>query len=86
MSPSQLLYNLLKTKRMLLFVGVFSILLSIANYYFSSLYNYFVEMFRLSLSQTSLSITLFFVAIFSLFLVYLQSGGKEPLDENHSTS
>lgn len=86
MSPSQLLYNLLKTKRMLLFVGVFSILLSVANYYFSSLYYYFVEMFGLSLSQNSFSITLFFVAIFSLFLVYLQSGGKEPLEENYSTS
>lgn len=86
MSPTKLLYNLLKTKRILLSVGVFSILLSIANHYFTSLYNYFVEMFGLSLSQTSLSITLFFVAIFSLFLVYLQSGGKEPLEENHSTS
>ena len=86
MSPSQLLYNLLKNKRMLLSVGGFSILLSVANYYFSSLYYYFVEMFKLNLSQNSLSITLFFVAIFSLFLVYLQSGGKEPLEENHSTS
>ncbi|MHA0915373.1 hypothetical protein ACR9H8_11595 [Kosakonia cowanii] len=85
MSPSQLLYNLLKTKKMLLFVGLFSILLSVANYYLAPLYYYFVEMFSLSLSQSSLSITLFFVAIFSLFLVYLQSGGKEPLEEVYSS-
>ncbi len=80
MSPSQLLYNLLNTKKILLFVGLFSILLSFANYFFAPLYFYFIDMYSLRLSQSSLSITLFFVAIFSLFLVYLQSGGKEPLE------
>lgn len=86
MSSAQLFFSLLKTKRMLFFIGLFSILLSVANYYFAPLYYYFVEMFGLRLSQSSLSITLFFVAIFSLFLVYLQSGGKEPLEEVYNAS
>lgn len=64
-------------KRLLVLVGISSGLLSLLSFFLSPFFNYFIEVFNLSLSRTSLSISLLLISTFSLSLIYLQSGGKE---------
>lgn len=73
------IFNVIANKRILVLIGVFSGVFSVLSFYYMSFYLYFIDVLNVNLSRSSLSITLVLVSIFSLSLIYLQSGGKDEL-------